>query len=81
MYFYRILPRNITKECMNVKHGLLLVWGEERIGLLEDVLSILPAWSDFDTMKYDSSVTGNLFMVISNTANTVLKKHESLTGL
>ena len=34
---------------MNVNHGLLLVWGEELIGLLDDVLSILPAWSGFDT--------------------------------
>ena len=63
MYFYRVLPRNITKECINVKHGLLLVWGEERIGLRDDVLSTLTAWSGFDTVEYDSSAMGNPFMV------------------
>ena len=63
MYFYRVLPRNITKECINVKHGLLLVWGEERLGLRDDVLSTLTAWSGFDTVEYDSSAMGNLFMV------------------
>ena len=39
MYFYRVWPRNITKTCINVKHGFLLVWGEERVGLRDDVLS------------------------------------------
>ena len=62
-YFYRVLPRNITKECIKAKHGLLLVWGEERIGLRDDVLSILTAWSGFDIVEYDSFAMGNLFMV------------------
>ena len=43
MYFYRVLPGNITKECISVKHGLLLVGGEERLGLRDDVLSTLTA--------------------------------------
>ena len=62
MYFYRVLPRNITKECINVKHGLLLVWGEERIGMQDDVLGTLTPWSGFGTVEYDSSAVGNLFM-------------------
>ena len=49
MHFYRVLPRNITKECINAKHGLLLVWGEERLGRRDDILSTLTAWSGFDT--------------------------------
>ena len=49
---------------INIKHGLLLVWGDEWIVLLDDVLRILTAWSGFDTVEYDSSTTGNLFMVV-----------------
>ena len=63
MYFCRVSPQNITKECINVEHGLLLVWGEGRIGLLDDVLGTLTAWSGFDAVEYDSSAMGNLFMV------------------
>ena len=56
-----ILPRNITKECIiNAKHGLLFVWGEERICLVDDVLSILPAWFRFDTVEYDLLAMENL---------------------
>ena len=63
MYFYCVLPRSITKESMNAKHVLLLAWSKERIGLLDDVLSKLAALSGFDTVEYDSSAMGNLFMV------------------
>ena len=63
LYFYPVLPRNVTKEFINVKHGLLLVLGEERIGQRGDVLSTLSAWSGFDTVEYDSSAMRNIFMV------------------
>ena len=45
------LPQNITKEGMiDVRHGLLLVCGEERINLLDGALSIFPVWSGLDTV-------------------------------
>ena len=43
---------------------LLLVWGEERISLLDDVLSTLPVRPGFDTVEYDLSATGNIFIVV-----------------
>ena len=46
---------------INVKHGLLFVWGEERISLVDDVLSILPGWLGFDTVEYDSSAKGIVY--------------------
>ena len=59
-----ILPQNITKEFMfNVRHVLLFVWEEEWIRLLDDVLSIIAAWLDFDTVEYDLS-TAVLVMVM-----------------
>ena len=63
MYFSRVLPQNITKECINVEHGLVLAWGEGRIDLLDDVRSTLTAWSGFAAVEYHSSAMGNLFMV------------------
>ena len=43
--------------------GFYLFVGEERLSLRDDVLSTLTAWSGFDTVEYDSSAMGNLFMV------------------
>ena len=45
---------------INVKHGLLFVWGDELICLVDGVLSILIAWLRFDTVEYDSPATENL---------------------
>ena len=61
MYFYRVLPRNITEECINIKHGLLLVPGEERIGLRDDVLNTLTARSGFiqSNMSYGEYFYGH----------------------
>ena len=65
-----------------VSHGLLLVWGEEWIGPLDDVLSILKAWSGFVTVKYDSPAMGNIFMVIRIRHIRHLKENpESSAGL
>ena len=77
MYVYHVLPRIITKECINVKLGLLLVWGEERTGLRDDVLRTLTAWSGSDTVEYDSSAMGNLFMVTRKWLKAVLLASKS----
>ena len=37
---------------INVNYGILFVWGEERINLLDGVLSILPAGKGIATVEY-----------------------------
>ena len=79
------LRRNITKECMvDVTHGLLLVWGEERLSLLHGALSIFPAWLGFDTVLrfcyslvrlFDSSATENRFYGGNGTSVMVFKEN------
>ena len=68
------LPRNITKEYMiYVKHGLLLVWGEETLSLPDGALSMFLACLGFDTVLrfcyslvrfFYSSATGNRFFMV-----------------
>ena len=69
---------------VDVTHGLLLVWGEERLSLLHGALSIFPAWLGFDTVLrfcyslvrlFDSQATGNRFYSGNGTSHMVFKEN------
>ena len=48
---------------IDVNHGLLLVWGEEPIRLLDGALSIFPAWLGFDTvLRFSYSLVSFVFI-------------------
>ena len=49
---------------MQIKARLLFAWGEERISPLDDILSILPAWSGFDATNVIHRPRGNLLWLV-----------------